>query len=96
MIYMGLVATEPVSSADDVQHTPYGLCRRVFCSKIITLLMIYMGNVATEPVSCADDGVLCALVRLLGDALAVHRQDEVARRQAAPLGHRLGVDLRKM
>ena len=68
----------------------------VYSFQIITLSIIHMGQVATEPVSGADDGVLRALVRLLCDALAVHRQDEVAGNQAAPLRHRLGVDLRQM
>ena len=47
------------------------------------------------PVACADDDVLGALVRLLGDALAVDGQDEVAGRQAAPLRRRFRVDLKK-
>ena len=54
------------------------------------------GTQPKVPVSGADDGVLGALVRLLCDALAVHRQDEVTGNQAAPLRHRLGVDLRQM
>ena len=41
------------------------------------------------PVACADDGVLGVLVRLLGDALAVDGQDEVAGGEAAALGHGL-------
>ena len=50
-------------------------------------------NASLSPVAGADDDVLRALVRLLSDALAIDGEDEVAGREAAALGHRLGVDL---